>query len=182
MIPVTRKREAWRLFGALPRDKDWLEMVSRVRSATARTIHPYSTSTMYTITAIMITIKPFVFKQPQRQAALANPHTGPYCPLSKFGSFPILLEPSRVIGNVGTMISSIYPYNPSCQFFPLDAKRSNRRIQHPSRQDPPGVRRQDAPQHRYYGRTRHTVRLGHQCLHQRIAASRLLLSTSEQKP
>lgn len=45
------------------------------------------------------------------QAALTNPHAGPYCPLSNFGSFPILLEPSRVIGNVRTMISSITPWS-----------------------------------------------------------------------
>jgi hypothetical protein len=42
----------------------------------------------------------------------ANSHTGPYCPLSNIGSFPILLEPSRVIGNVKTMISREYAGDP----------------------------------------------------------------------
>ena len=46
-------------------------------------------------------------ESPHRQAALANPPAGPYCPLSNIGSFPILLEASRVVGNVRTMISSI---------------------------------------------------------------------------
>lgn len=62
---------------------------------------------MYTTTAILILVEPCTLKPPHRQAALANPPAGPYCPLSNIGSFPILLEASRVVGNVRTMISSI---------------------------------------------------------------------------
>jgi hypothetical protein len=53
----------------------------------------------------------------KQRPILAKPRTGPYCSLSNFGSFPILLEPSRVIGNVRTMISSNFPHESSCSTY-----------------------------------------------------------------